>query len=252
MTSPFDLTGSLALVTGASRGIGAGIAVALAAAGADIIGTARSLEALAATAAAVRESGRAFTAIEADVASAPGAHDLAVRASAVGDVDILINSAGLANRSPAEQHSDAMWEEAVAVNLTAPFILARELGTRMLGRGRGKIVFIASMMSYQGGRNVVSYAAAKSGVTGIVHALANEWADRGVTVNAIAPGYIETDLTAGSHGDPDRRKVFQDRIPAGRWGTPADLGGTAVFLSSPASDYVTGVVIPVDGGLLVS
>jgi 2-deoxy-D-gluconate 3-dehydrogenase len=121
----------------------------------------------------------------------------------------------------------------------------------MLGRGRGKIVFLASMMSYQGGRNVVGYAASKSGVAGVVHALANEWAARGVNVNAIAPGYIETDLTVGSHSDPLRRREFTDRIPAGRWGTPADLGGAVVFLSSGASDYLHGVLLPVDGGWLV-
>jgi len=251
MTSPFDLTGSLALVTGASRGIGAGIALALAEAGAQVIGTARTVGALSATAEAVRDAGGSFIALDADLSTTAGARDLAKRASAVGDVGILVNNAGIAQRAPAEEHSDAMWEEVVAVNLTAPFILARELGAGMLARGTGKIIFIASMMSYQGGRNVASYAATKTGVTGIVHALANEWGDRGVTVNALAPGYIETDLTSGAHSDDERRHAFQERIPLGRWGTPADLGGTAVFLSSPASAYVTGVVIPVDGGWLV-
>jgi 2-deoxy-D-gluconate 3-dehydrogenase len=251
MVSPFDLTGSLALVTGASRGIGAGIALALAEAGADVIGTARTQDSLSVTTEAVRDAGGVFIPLEADLSTASGARDLAKRASAIGNVGILVNNAGIAHRAPVETHSDAMWDEVVAVNLSSPFILARELGVGMLERGDGKIIFIASMMSYQGGRNVASYAATKTGVTGIVHALANEWGDRGVTVNALAPGYIETDLTSGAHSDAERRHAFQERIPMGRWGTPADLGGAAVFLSSPASSYVTGIVIPVDGGWLV-
>lgn len=252
MSSPFDLAGSLAVVTGASRGIGAGIAVALAEAGADVIGTSRTLEGLDATAAAVRATGRDFTPMQAELAAAGGAAALLSALDAVGrDIDILVNNAGLANRNPAEDHTDEQWNETIAVNLSVPFALARGVGAGMLARGRGKIVFIASMNSYQGGRNVVSYTASKSGITGVVHALANEWAGRGVNVNAIAPGYIETDLTSGHHSDPERRQAFVDRIPAERWGTPADLGGAAVFLASPASDYVSGVVLPVDGGWLV-
>lgn len=247
----FDLTGRVALVTGASRGIGAGIAVALAGAGADIIGTSRS-GADGWTADAVRRRGREFHGIPADLSSVDGAHRLVVAVSALErPVDVLINNAGMAHRAPAESHTDAQWSETLAVDLTAPFVLTRELGRGMLDRGAGKIVFLASMMSWQGGRNVVSYAASKSGITGVVRALANEWAGRGVNVNAIAPGYIETDLTAGTHQDPERHAAFTARIPAGRWGTPADVGGAAVFLSSAASDYVHGVVLPVDGGWLV-
>jgi len=235
MTSPFDLTGKLAVVTGASRGIGAGICRALIEAGAEVIGVARS-----------------GSDLSADLSTSDGVAELVSQLDALGrPVDILINNAGMAHRNPAESHTNEQWDETLAVDLTAPFLLARELGSRMLKRGEGKIVFLASMMTWQGGRNVVGYTAAKSGVAGVVHALANEWADRGVNVNAIAPGYIETDLTSGSHSDPARREAFRERIPAGRWGTPADLGGAVVFLSSAASDYLHGVVLPVDGGWLV-
>jgi 2-deoxy-D-gluconate 3-dehydrogenase len=235
MESPFDLTGKLAVVTGASRGIGAGISTALADAGADVIGVSR-----------------AGSDLSYDLSSHAGVTELVAHLDTLGrPVDILVNNAGIAQRNPAESHSNDQWDEVIAVNLSAPFVLAREVGARMLDRGSGKILFLASMMTFQGGRNVVSYAASKSGVAGVVHALANEWAGRGVNVNAIAPGYIESDLTAGSHSDPSRRDAFIDRIPAGRWGTPADLGGATVFLCSPASDYVHGVVLPVDGGWLV-
>ena len=230
--SPFDLSHRTAVVTGGSRGIGAGIALALRDAGAEVITVARS-----------------DADLSADLSTAAGALDLVAQLEG-RVVDILINNAGMAHRNPAELHTTEQWDETLAVDLTAPFLLARELGGRMLDRGHGKIVFLASMMTWQGGRNVVSYAAAKSGVAGVVHALANEWADRGVNVNAIAPGYIETDLTSGSHADPARREAFRERIPAGRWGTGADLAGATVFLSSPASDYVSGVVLPVDGGWL--
>lgn len=233
--NPFDLTGKLAVVTGASRGIGLGLADALAAAGAEVIRVARS-----------------GCDIDADLSTHEGVTGLVAALDARGrPVDILVNNAGIAERNPAEQHSNQQWDTVIAVDLTAPFVLARELGARMLERGSGKIIFLGSMMTWQGGRNIASYAAAKSGVAGIVHALANEWADRGVNVNAIAPGYIETDLTSGTHTDVARRKAFEDRIPAGRWGTPTDLGGAVVFLASPASDYVHGVVLPVDGGWLV-
>lgn len=251
MTSPFDLSGSLAVVTGASRGIGAGIALGLARAGADVVGVSRR-GADAEVAEAIRALGREYRSLTADLATLEGVHELVARLDELErPVDILINNAGIAERSVAEEHTDAQWERVVAVNLTAPFTLARELGARMLNGGGGRIIFLASMMTFQGGRNVVSYAATKSGVAGVVHALANEWAGRGVNVNAIAPGYIETDLTSGSHADPERRQAFIERIPAGRWGTPDDLAGAAVFLASPAGSYVHGVVLPVDGGWLV-
>ncbi len=250
MGTGFDLSGTLAVVTGASRGIGAGIAVGLAEAGADIVGVARSKQD--ATAAAVRALGREYHALSADLASPGAVATLVEQIHALGrPVDILVNNAGIAERNPAELHTNEQWNEVVGVNLTAPFALARDLGAGMLERGRGKIIFLASMMSWQGGRNVIGYAATKSGIVGVVHALANEWADRGVTVNAVAPGYIETELTRGTHADPERRRAFTDRIPVGRWGTPADVAGAVVFLAAPASDYVTGVVLPVDGGWLV-
>jgi 2-deoxy-D-gluconate 3-dehydrogenase len=234
MVSPFDLTGRCALVTGATKGIGAGIAAALAAAGADVIRVARS-----------------GSDIDADLSTPEGVARLVAELDRRGrPIDVLVNNAGVAERAPAESHTDRQWDDVIAVNLTAPFLLARELGSRMLDRSAGKIVFLASMMSWQGGRNVIGYTASKSGVVGIVHALANEWADRGVNVNAIAPGYIVTDLTVATHRDPERSEAFRQRIPAGRWGTPADVGGAAVFLSSSASDYVHGVVLPVDGGWL--
>lgn len=235
MAPSFDLSGRTALVTGATRGIGAGIAAALAAAGAEVIGAARS-----------------GTDIDADLSTHDGVKGLVAELDRRGrHVDILINNAGIAERAPAELHRDEQWDQVLAVNLTAPFQLARELGSRMLERGGGKIVFLASMMSWQGGRNVVGYSASKSGVVGVVHALANEWADRGVNVNAIAPGYITTALTSATHEDPDRSEAFRQRIPAGRWGTAEDVGGAAVFLCSSAADYVHGVVLPVDGGWLV-
>lgn len=249
----FNLSGKLAVVTGANRGLGAGIAVALAEAGADIVGLSRSMPTDGGdTALSVSQLGREFVALRADLAT-PGAPANIVHSLArLGrPVDILVNNAGIANRAPAEGHSDSQWDEVMTVNLSAPFALARALGAPMLERGEGKIIFLASMMSYQGGRNVVSYTAAKSGVTGVVHALANEWAGRGVNVNAIAPGYIATDLTAGSHGDAELKRAFTDRIPAGRWGTPQDVAGAAVFLASAASNYVHGIVLPVDGGWLV-
>ncbi|MDO7880675.1 SDR family oxidoreductase [Salinibacterium soli] len=250
MTSPFDLTGSLAVVTGASRGIGAGIALGLAEAGADVVGVARGSQD--ATAAAVREAGRDYTALAADLSSPDGVRGLVASLDALDrPIDILVNNAGIAERNPAEHHTDEQWAAVLDVNLTAPFVLARELGARMLDRGSGRIVFLGSMMTWQGGRDVVSYTASKSAVAGLVHALANEWAGRGVGVNAIAPGYIETELTSATHGDPARRAAFEARIPAGRWGSAADVAGAVVFLASPAAAYVHGVVLPVDGGWLV-
>lgn len=247
----FDLTGRLAVVTGASRGIGAGLARALSRAGTDIIGVSRSgNDAL--TAQLVGEQGKQYYPITLDLADPRSVSHLLERIHEIGrPVDILINNAGIAHRNPAEVHADDQWSEVIAVNLTAPFMLARAIGSQMLARGSGKIIFLGSMMTWQGGRNIVSYSASKAGVAGVVRSLANEWAGRGVNVNAIAPGYITTDLTSSTHSDPLLHQAFLDRIPAGRWGTPDDLAGAAVFLSSSASDYVNGVVLPVDGGWLV-
>ena len=248
----FDLTGNVALVTGCRRGIGLAMAEALAAAGANIVGASLTLDAGDSEARRrVEAHGREFTAYRADLASDTGAADLATAVLADGiRVDILVNNAGTIARAPALAHSDEQWERVLRTNLTGQFVLARELGRPMVERGRGKIIFTASMLSFQGGINVVSYTAAKSGLAGLVRALANEWAPHGVNVNAIAPGYLATDNTQPLRDDPDRSKAILERIPAGRWGEPADVAGATVFLASAASDYVHGIVLPVDGGWL--
>ena len=165
-------------------------------------------------------------------------------------IDILVNNAGTIERAPAAEHSLASWDRVIEVDLSSQFALSQAVGRGMLDRGAGKIIFTASLLSFQGGINVPGYAAAKSGLLGLVRALSNEWAGRGVTVNAIAPGYIATDNTQALQDDEDRSRSILERIPAGRWGRPADLAGAAVFLASPASDYVSGIVLPVDGGWL--
>jgi 2-deoxy-D-gluconate 3-dehydrogenase len=256
MTSPglpaFDLTGKLAVVTGARRGIGLAIAEALAAAGADIVAVSKHLEpAGSEVETRVTALGRTCLALSADFADSAAVADLANRLAGLGrPVDILINNAGTIARAPAAQHSDADWDHVIAVDLSSQFRLTREVGRRMLERGQGRIVFTASLLSFQGGINVPGYAAAKSGVAGLVRALANEWAGRGVNVNAIVPGYVETDNTRALREDPARHSAILDRIPAGRWARPEDFGGVAVFLASAASAYVHGALIPVDGGWL--
>jgi 2-deoxy-D-gluconate 3-dehydrogenase len=250
--SPFDLTGRLAVVTGCRRGIGLAMAVALAAAGADIIGVSASLEADGSEVSAkVQEHGRTFIPHRTDMADREAVRKLAAWLNEQSrPIDILVNNAGTIRRAPAEAHSDDDWDHVLEVDLSAQFVLAREVGRHMLGRGTGKIIFTASMLSFQGGVNVPGYAAAKSGIAGLTRALANEWAGRGVNVNAIAPGYIATDNTSALRGQPERNKAILDRIPAGRWGQPDDLGGAVVFLASDAANYVHGTIIPVDGGWL--
>lgn len=248
----FALTGKLALVTGCRRGIGLAMAEALAAAGADVVGSSLSLDSGDSDVRRrVEAHGRTFTAYRADLGSEAGAKELAAAVLADGlEVDILVNNAGTIARAPALDHGDEQWQRVIQTNLTSPFALTRELGRPMVERGRGKIIFTASMLSFQGGINVVSYTASKSGLAGLVHALANEWAPHGVNVNAIAPGYFATDNTEPLRDDPDRSRAILERIPAGRWGEPADVAGATVFLASSASDYVHGVVLPVDGGWL--
>jgi 2-deoxy-D-gluconate 3-dehydrogenase len=248
----FDLAGKLALVTGCRRGIGLAMAEALAGAGANIVGTSLTLDAAATDVRARIESlGRTFSAYPADLGSESGALDLARTVLADGHrVDILVNNAGTIARAPALEHGDDHWARVIQTNLTAPFVLARELARPMAERGHGKIIFTASMLSFQGGINVVSYTAAKSGLAGLVRALANELAPHGVNVNAIAPGYFATDNTRSLRDDPQRYEAIVERIPAGRWGEPGDVAGATVFLASGASDYVHGVVLPVDGGWL--
>jgi 2-deoxy-D-gluconate 3-dehydrogenase len=250
--NPFDLTGRLAVVTGARRGIGRAMARALAEAGADIIGVSATLEEHgSAVEKDVTAAGRSFEAIACDFADPAAVRELADDlASRERPVDILVNNAGTIRRAPAAEHSDADWDLVLQVDLRSQFVLARAVGATMVGRGQGKIIFTASLLSFQGGITVPGYAAAKHGVAGLTKALANEWARHGVNVNAIAPGYIATDNTQALQDDPVRRAAILDRIPAGRWGTGDDVAGAAVFLASPAAAYVHGVVLPVDGGWL--
>jgi len=246
----FRLDGQVALVTGASRGIGASIAVALARAGADVAchGNSRPAEA---TRDAVVALGRRSLALHADLADRAAADRLVAETVAeFGDIDILINNAGTIRRAPAVEYSEADWDLVVQVNQTSVFRLCQAAGRRMLERGRGKIVNIASLLSFQGGITVPAYAASKGAVMQLTRALSNEWASRGVNVNAIAPGYIRTDNTAALQSDETRNRQILERIPAGRWGEPDDLAGAAVFLCSRASDYVHGHVFVVDGGWL--
>lgn len=249
-TELFDLTGRIALVTGASRGIGLGMADALAAAGADIIAVStREASADSDISRAVAAHGRGFTSMACDFSDRSAVEDLADR---LRDrrVDILVNNAGTIERAPAAVHSITAWDKVLQVDLSSPFALTQAVASGMLARGEGKVIFTASLLSFQGGINVPGYAAAKSGIAGLTKALANEWAPRGVNVNAIAPGYIATDNTAPLRADEDRSRSILERIPAGRWGRPADLAGSTVFLASMASDYVNGVILPVDGGWL--
>jgi 2-deoxy-D-gluconate 3-dehydrogenase len=248
----FDLSGKVALVTGCRRGIGLAMAQALASAGADIVGVSAHLESTGSEVQrSVEAAGRRFTGFQADFADRSAVEQL-VRGLTDGEhtIDILVNNAGTISRAPALDHDTPTWDRVIEVNLTAPFLLARALGRGMVERGSGKVIFTASLLSFQGGILVPSYAAAKSGISGLVKGLANEWAPHGVNVNAIAPGYIATDNTEALRGDADRSRAILERIPAGRWGRAADLAGATVFLASAASDYVCGTIIPVDGGWL--
>ncbi|MGI5151788.1 SDR family oxidoreductase [Plantactinospora sp. CA-294935] len=251
MTTLFDLSGRTAVVTGARRGIGLAMSEALALAGADVVGVSAQMEPDGSEVERrVRAAGRRFTALRADLADRAAVHRLARDLTALGPIDILVNNGGTIARTPAAEHPDEMWDHVIEVNLSSQFVLSREIGRTMVERGRGKVIFTASLLSFQGGITVPGYAASKSGVAGLTKALANEWAPRGVNVNAIAPGYIATDNTRALHDDPDRDRAILARIPAGRWGRADDLGGATVFLASAASDYVNGIVLPVDGGWL--
>ncbi len=248
MANPFDLSGKTALVTGANTGLGQAIAVALAEAGADIAAAGRT--APTDTQAAVERAGRAFLSISADLSStAPIAGVVEQAVQRFGAIDILVNNAGIIRRADALDFSEADWDAVIDVNLKSVFFLTQAVAKQMMGKG-GKIINIASMLSFQGGIRVASYTASKSGVAGLTKLLANEWAAKGVNVNAIAPGYFATSNTEALRADETRSKDILARIPAGRWGAPSDLGGAAVFLASRASDYVHGAVIPVDGGWL--
>jgi 2-deoxy-D-gluconate 3-dehydrogenase len=251
VTHLFDLTGKVAVVTGCRRGIGLAIAAGLAGAGADIVGVSAALEESGSTVARqVERYGRTFRGYRTDLADRAAVRALADQLEADGPIDILVNNAGTIRRAPAAEYTDADWDHVLEVDLTAQFFLARAIGRGMLHRNRGKIIFTASLLSFQGGINIPAYTAAKSGIAGLTRALANEWAGRGVNVNAIAPGYISTDNTKALREDPDRNASIVARIPAGRWGQADDLVGAAVFLASAASDYVHGTIVPVDGGWL--
>jgi 2-deoxy-D-gluconate 3-dehydrogenase len=250
--NPFDLSGKLAVVTGARRGIGRAMALALAEAGADIIGVSANLEpAGSEIGKEVTALGRSFEAIRTDLADAQAVAALGRRlAEQDRPVDILVNNAGTIRRAPAAQHPEEDWNLVLQVNLSAQFALAQAVGADMVARGTGKIIFTASLLSFQGGITVPGYTAAKHAIAGLTKALANEWAAHGVNVNAIAPGYIATDNTQALQDDPARSAAILDRIPAGRWGRPEDLAGATVFLAAPASDYIHGTILPVDGGWL--
>lgn len=249
--SSVDLAGRTALVTGARRGIGKATAIALAAAGADIVGVSASLEPASEVETAVESHGRSFRAYRCDFADRSQVYELLSKLDReVEQIDILVNNAGTIGRVPAVDHPDDLWDRILEVNLTAPFVLTRELGRKMLELGSGKVVFVASLLSFQGGINIPSYTASKSGIAGLTRAFANEWAGRGVNVNAVAPGYVATDNTQALRDDSDRYEQILTRIPAGRWAEAEDIAGGIVFLCSPAADYVHGVVLPVDGGWL--
>jgi 2-deoxy-D-gluconate 3-dehydrogenase len=244
----FRLGGKAALVTGASAGLGAAIATALAEAGADVAchGNSRSPEA---TCEAVVRAGRRALAVVGDLSDKEVPRRLVGQTlSEFGRLDILINNAGIIRRSPSVDYSEEDWAAVIEVNLNAVFRLSQLAGRHMVERGSGKIVNVASLLSFQGGLNVPAYAASKGGVAQLTKALANEWASKGVNVNAIAPGYMRTDNTAALQKDETRNRQILERIPAARWGEPKDLAGAAVFLASPASDYVNGHVLVVDGG----
>ncbi|MDQ6422285.1 2-dehydro-3-deoxy-D-gluconate 5-dehydrogenase KduD [Paenibacillus sp. LHD-117] len=247
----FDLTGKKAIVTGAGRGLGEAIAIGLAQAGADVALVTNRTPADS-SAARIRELGRKAITIQADVADRsklPGIVERTV--DELGGVDILVNNAGIIRRTPAVEHSYEDWQDVLDVNLNSVFVLCQLAGKYMIAQGSGKIINIASMLSYQGGITVPGYASSKHAVAGLTKALANEWASKGLQVNAIAPGYMSTDNTEALREDPVRSAQILQRIPAGRWGTSEDLVGPAVFLASQASDYMNGHILAVDGGWLV-
>ena len=248
----FNLQRQVAMVTGCSRGIGKAMAIALAEAGADIIGVSASLpENGGNVGQEIRKIGREFTAYSCDLSDRDAIYKMMEEINANFHViDILVNNAGTIRRKPAEEHSDEDWDHVIAVNATAPFILTREVGKKMIKQNYGKVIFTASMLTFQGGITVPSYAASKGAVGQLTKAFANEWAKYNISVNAIAPGYIATDNTAALQKDAVRNPAILDRIPNGRWGKPEDLAGATVFLASTASDYVTGIILPVDGGWL--
>ncbi|WP_185154582.1 SDR family NAD(P)-dependent oxidoreductase [Flavilitoribacter nigricans] len=250
MLDQFKLDGKLALVTGCKRGIGKAMAEGLAEAGADIIGVSASLEPNgSAVAQAVMDLGRKFTAYTCDFSDRAALYDFIAQVKAQHPpIDILVNNAGSILRAPAAEHPDEYWDQIMEINLNAQFVLSREFGKDMTESGSGKIIFTASLLTFQGGITVPGYAASKGAIGQLTMALSNEWAGKGVNVNAIAPGYIATDNTAALRANDERNTSILARIPAGRWGSPDDFKGATVFLASRASDYMNGAVVLVDGG----
>jgi 2-deoxy-D-gluconate 3-dehydrogenase len=250
MSSLFDLSGKTALVTGCNKGIGKAMALGLAEAGADIIGVSGSLELSGSDIEKkVQATGRKFKAYAANLSERESLYAFIQKLQAENPViDILVNNAGTIMRKPAAEHPDDYWDTVLSLNLDAPFILAREIGKKMIEKGSGKIIFTCSLLSFQGGINVPGYAASKGALSSLVKALANEWASKGVNVNGIAPGYIATDNTEALRNDPDRSASIMSRIPAGRWGEPEDFKGPTVFLASEAASYISGTILTVDGG----
>jgi 2-deoxy-D-gluconate 3-dehydrogenase len=243
----FRLDGRVAVITGGTKGLGKAIAVGLAQAGADIAVVSRTpnedLER------AVLKLGRRYAHYRADLTQREQTRRVVPSIlEMTGDIDILVNNAGIIRRSSAVEYNEADWDATIEIDLSATFILSQAAGKIMLKKGKGKIINISSVLSFQGGVNVVAYAASKHGIAGITKALANDWAKKGINVNAIAPGWFVTELTEAIRKDPERSKSIIGRTPAGRWGIPEDIVGAAVFLASPASDFIHGVVLPVDGG----
>lgn len=246
----FNLSGKTALVTGCNKGIGKAMALGLAEAGADILGVSATIELNGSDIEKeVHALGRKFKAYQADFSNRDSIYAFVSKVTTENKkIDILINNAGTIMRAPAAEHPDEYWDRVIDINLNAQFILAREIGKRMLEHGSGKIIFTSSLLSFQGGINVPGYAASKGAIASLIKALANEWAGRGVNVNGVAPGYIATDNTEALRNDPVRSKSILDRIPAGRWGEPEDFKGAVVYLASGASNYVNGTILTVDGG----
>lgn len=245
----FNLTGKTALVTGCKRGIGKAMALALAEAGADLIGVSATLEAGSAVEQEITALGRKFSGYACDFADRKSLYAFIAQVKQdFPRIDILVNNAGTILRQPAAEHSDEYWDKVIEVNLNSQFILTREIGREMVARGTGKVIFTASLLTFQGGITVPGYAASKGAIGSLVKAFANEWAGKGVNVNAIAPGYIDTDNTEALRHDPMRSQQILARIPAGRWGQTEDFKGPAVFLASDAAAYVHGTILTVDGG----
>ncbi len=246
----FDLKGKTALVTGCKRGIGFAMAEALAEAGADILGVSASLESEGSDIEkAIQKKGRKFTGYQCDFSNRKSLYAFIEKVKAENPkIDILVNNAGTILRAPAAEHPDEYWDKVIEVNQNAQFILTREIGKEMIKRGSGKVIFTASLLTFQGGINVPGYAASKGAIGQLTMAFSNEWASKGIQVNAIAPGYIATDNTEALREDEDRSKSILARIPAGRWGQPEDFKGPIIFLASQASNYMTGSILTVDGG----